>query len=89
MIVDEQTGFHEWSDNMVRQKWDQAITHRRRAEQRHPQEFVYPLNDPVPVKHVRESEALETPDNSASSTVGATGIAAPKGPAFHLFSDDI
>ena len=81
LIVDEQTGFWEYSDNIVRQKWDQAVTHRRRAEQRHPQEFVYPLNDPIPVKHVRESARQGTGayssafqssyDTTLSKTTGA------------------
>lgn len=83
MVCDE-CGLTYYDDQMMK-RWDGAYVDEKCWEPRHPQEFVYAKSDPAALTKVRPDTLVLTVDNSASPTVGVTGVSAKPGPATHLF----
>ncbi len=85
LMLDDSSGFIHYRSEMV-ELWNGNWVHRKQFEARHPQEFVTARVDPKALRHVYPEEACADVTNSASSTVGDSGVpATANGPGTRLF----
>lgn len=68
LFTDDWTGFKSYRSKMVRQ-WDGTWIRGNLKEERHPQEFVDALADPIPLKVMRKPARIAAP--VAPATTGA------------------
>lgn len=85
LMRDDESGFIHYRSEM-RKMWDGSFRHKDNYETRHPQEFVKAKSDPRALNDIRSETAAPSPNNYRTTTVGQTGVAAPTGPASHLYS---
>jgi len=89
LVRDEITGIVRYRSEVTEQGWNGLIVEKRLAEGRHPQERIQALNDPQGLHLTNASEDLPLGMPVAPIFIGATDIAFPEGPAYHLYDPAI
>ena len=85
LVRDEITGIVRYRSEVTEQAYNGLIVEKRLADGKHPQEVIRAMDDPRGMTMTNASEDLPLGMAVAPIFIGATNIAFPEGPAYHLY----
>lgn len=86
LVIDEESGFTEYASN-IQEDWRGALVNKRYADDEHPQDFIYSLDDPKVLPYTSLPDRNFDVTANYPQYVGLTNIPTNTfGAAYHLYA---